>query len=162
MSDDILRLGTTDRRLDVEAVTSGIEKECVFRPGLFVTFLPAATFNDRYARALIARSERISRVEDDRAFEQGTRMDHELVVDGLVVAMRGIRTADGTEVPYTREVGVQVLGDPSNADVLSWVSNESRKYAAYYTDRLEDDLGNSSTDSSGSSAGVGKSEKTSR
>lgn len=162
---DALKLGTTDRRLVVDAVAGGIEKECLYRPGLFVTMLPAAAFQKRFARALIAFGERAAAEDspnDYATYEVDSRLDPVLVVDGVIVTMRGIYGADGEEVAYTREVGLQILTDPGNADVLSWISNEARQLAEYYSDRLEDEAGNSSPDSSGSSAGVGASKKTSK
>ena len=168
MPEHTLRLGSKDRRLDVAAMEGGVEKECtLFRPGFYVTVLPAVSFNRRYRKAMIARNERLAasngkpeKADSEASYIIDMYADPEFVVDGLVAGMRGIYDVDGNEVEYTREVGLAVLADAGNADVLDWIANEARDYGRYYTDGLEDDAKNSPTDSGGSAAGVGGSEKT--
>lgn len=167
MTTETLRLGATDRRLDLEAVGHGIEKECPFRPGFFVTILPGLAFNGRYQRALISLGERIaaqaSKKEADGAAVQAVDdrfRDPVFVVEAVVAGMRGLFAADGSEVAYTPEVGVQVLSDPGHADVLAWIGNEAHDYARYYTDQLRADAGNSPAGSNGNGPGAGDSERT--
>ena len=74
--------------------------------------------------------------------------------------MTGIYRSDDTTVDYTPEVGKKVLGDPTNADVLSWVTIQAQAYDRYYTGTVKADAKNSSTGSSGKRAGAGKSKKT--
>jgi hypothetical protein len=160
------RLGTTNRRLDELAVAQGVEKECHHRPGLFVTVLPAGQFNPRFDRALRARVERLTKEAalkngDAAAEEFSTRWrDPEFVAGALVAGMRGIYTAEGEEVAYTPELGVQVLADPGNADVLAWVTGEALDYERYYTGSVERDAKNSPAGSGGKRAGAGNSGKT--
>jgi hypothetical protein len=129
-----LRLGTTRRRLDGRAVKEGVRKECVFRPGLYVTILPGATFNPRYKAA-------ISRATDDEQF-RSRYDDPEFVRDALVASMDGISDEDGEPVPYTPEVGLAVLADPGNADVREWIVSQSLEYTHYYNEQLEADAKN--------------------
>jgi hypothetical protein len=157
-----LILGTTNRRLDTLAVEQGVERECdPLRPGLFVTILPAGTFNPRFRSAIQERVERMAerngKGEDSDALDRYD--DPAFVVQALVLSMRGIRKADGTEVEYTSEVGMRALSDPGNADVLGWIVNEAHVYTRYYTQGVEADAKNSPTGSGGRQAGVGKSEK---
>lgn len=175
MTTETIRLGATDRRLNLEAVGHGIEKECPFRPGFFVTILPGLAFNSRYQRALISLGERIaaqaSKKKADGAAERDSDgaavqavddrfRDPLFVVEAVVAGMRGLFAADGSEVAYTPEVGIQVLADPGHADVLAWIGNEAHDYARYYTDQLRADAGNSPAGSNGNGPGAGDSERT--
>lgn len=159
---ETLRLGTTGRRLDVLAVQQGIEKECPLRPGLFVTVLPAGTFNPRFARAIQARLERLAAKKEQEGAQPSTRFeeDPEFVVDALVASMRGIYAGDGSEVAYTPAVGLQVLADPGNADVTVWICNEAHDYGRFYEQGVEADAKNSSPGSNGKQVGAGESERT--
>lgn len=158
--DGPVRLGSSSRRLDVLAVAQGIEHECPLRPGLTVTILPAGPFNARFKRALQERVERMA--ERNGSAEEGADRfsDPAFVAQALVLTMTGLYGADGSEIPYTPELGNQILADPGNADVLAWIANESMRYEHYYTKDVEADAKNSSTGSSGKKAGVGRSAKT--
>jgi len=166
MSDNIMRLGSSPRRLDILAVEQGVEHECPLRPEFYVTVLPAGTWNPRFKRALQQRVERISerngRPDTDAAEDEFRDRydDPAFVLDALVLSMRGIYGPTGEERPYTHDIGLNVLADPHNADVLAWIVNQAHLYGRYYEDGLEADAKNSLTGSGGSEAGAGTSEKT--
>lgn len=165
---ETLRLGATKRRLDVLAVQQGVEHECPLRPGLFVTILPAGMFNPRFARAaqaaleqLVAEGSKNGKAKDGVKGAPLQRFeDPEFIERALVASIRGIYRADGTEVVYTSEVGLAVLSDPGNADVLAWIVLKAQEYGRYYDEEVEADAKNSLPDSSGKQAGVGASETT--
>lgn len=139
----ILRLGKTNKRLDAAAIQQGVRKECPFRPEFYVLILPGANYNPRYRKALqnaairangdesAAREDFLSRYEDP-AF----------VVDALVAGMDGIFDSEGEPVPYTPELGLEVLSAPDNADVLQWVVNEAHSYGQFYAKAVEAEAGN--------------------
>ncbi len=137
-----VRLGTTDRRLDVGAIETGVPVECPLRPGLTVSILPAAMFSSRFRKALQHRIEALSGANGD-ATELGRYQDPAFVVDALVSDMAGITRADGTEISYTPELGRAVLSDPGNADVLEWVANVAMDMGQFYTQQVEEDEKNS-------------------
>lgn len=139
-----LRLGTTTRALDVEKAHQGVEKECPHRPGLYVTVLPAAAWNRRWKErvrqeneAVLARMRDGEKIEGRDFFE-----DAGFIADTLVGGMRGLYDADGNEVAYTPEIGVQVLEDEANADVKEWVVLQAQRYGQFYRDEVEKDEGN--------------------
>lgn len=142
MSDQVLQLGTTNRRLNAQAITDGVPTPCPLRPGLTVSVLPAAMFNPRYRKALQTRIERMVAENGDNG-EPNRYQDPGFVADALVADMQGIRGADGSEVAYTEEIGQQVLSDPGNADVLEWVANQAMDFGHFYTAQVEEDEKNS-------------------
>lgn len=134
-----LRLGTTHRRLDLDAIHQGKPLECPFRPGLTVTILPAATYNPRYKKALQAWGMRLSeRANGSGEVEISDHLeDPVFVADALVADMAGIYDGEGNPVEYTAEIGRRVLGADANADVLSWVANAAHDYGRYYAEDVE-------------------------
>lgn len=170
----VLVLGTGGRRLDAVAAVQGIEKECPWRSGLHVKILPAATFNPRFREAIanlqvdeaeVVRARKVV-MGDDRAraaasaafISRWERPD--FAASALVGDMRGIYAADGSEVAYTEEVGLKILSDPSNADVLQWIVGEAMQIGQFYTKAVEADAKNSRTGSGGKRTGAGRSRKT--
>lgn len=158
-----LRLGTTNRRLDPDAVKSGVRKACPYRPGLHVTLLPAAHFNARWQQALAeaARRER-ARGEDAEGGVMERLSDPQLLVDAIVADMDGIYDEDGEEVEYTPELGLQILSDEGNRDVADWIASQAFQWGHFYTEEVRADEKNSGTGSSGKKAGAGRSTKTRR
>lgn len=161
---ETLRLGTTNRRLDVLAVEQGVEKECPLRPGLTVTILPAGVWNPRFQQALQARIERMAEAQakngDGKKPPAERNQDPEFVASALVLKMDGLYAADGSKVEYTLARGVSVLSDPANGDVMAWIVHEAQDYDRYYTGSVEADAKNSSTGSNGKQVGAGSSKKT--
>lgn len=158
---ETLRLGTTNRRLDVLAIEQGVEKDCsALRPGLKVTILPAGTWNPRFRRALQARVERIAEANGKAGGIPERYEDPEFVAAALVLNMSGMYNASGEAVEYTHARGVAALSDPANADVMAWIVHEAQDYGRYYTEAVEADAKNSLTGSGGKQAGAGSSERT--
>lgn len=139
-----MRLGTTTRRLDTEAVEQGVEKECPHRPGLFVRVLPAASWNQRFKERVRRENEAVVQ----RMKENGDpgKVDYyddaEFIADTVVAGMRGLYDDEGNEVEYTPELGAQILADPYNADVKEWVVLQAKQYGRYYREEVEKDAGN--------------------
>lgn len=154
-----LRLGNTTRRLDAEAIEQGVTKECPVRPGLLVTYLPAATFNRRFKRALSKRPKEPGSGNTRADFIERCG-EPEVIVDGLVTNVEGVFDEKGEAVEYTPEIGLQIFSDPSNADVVEWMVSECITYGQFYTKEVIEDSGNSGSGSSGKRAGAGKSKKT--
>lgn len=140
---ETLRLGTTSRRLDPEAVESGTERECPLRPGLTVMIRPAAMFNPHFRKALQNRVQQIADANGDGLEYTARYQDPEFVAEALVADVRGITRADGSEVTYTPDLGRAVLSDPGNADVLEWIANEALDFGHFYTAQVEEDEKNS-------------------
>ncbi len=149
-------------RLDPALVEQGVEKECPFAKGLYVTILPAASWNSRWKERVRQENDRVlARMRDG---EQKGRADFfgdpDFIAGTLIADMRGIYDADGEEVPYTHDLGVRIMTDPANADVREWVVIQAQRYGQFYAEEVEKDLGNSGGGSSGKQAGAGKSKKT--
>lgn len=138
-----LQLGTTNRRLDAEAVRSGAPHDCPLRPGLTVYIRPAAMFNPSFREALQNRIQQAAEANGDGLEHANRYQDPGFVADALVAGMEGIRDADGEEVPYTPEIGRAVLADPGNADVLEWVANQAMDFGHFYAAQVEEDEKNS-------------------
>lgn len=137
-----IRLGTSNKRLDALAIKQGVTKECPFRPGFTVTFLPAASYNPRFRKA-IQNGPRTNGDAETAAEEFLNRYDDpQFVVDALVSDMGGIYNGQGEPVTYTPELGLAILADPSNADVKEWVVNEAHHYGHFYSEGVEQDAGN--------------------
>lgn len=139
MTTSTLRLGTTTRRLDLDAVHQGRAVECPLRPGLTVTVLPAAAYNPRYKKALQAWALRLparSNGDAEKVEMQDHLTDPQFVTDALVASMTGIYSGD-EPVEYTPDVGLEILADEANADVLGWIANEAYDYGLFYTEDVE-------------------------
>jgi hypothetical protein len=165
-----MRLGTTTRRLDPVASKQGVRKECPYRPGLFVTLLPAAPFNPRWQRALAdtIKRERAERNGDAKAagedeaaaFALDRLEDPQLLVEAVVADMDGIFDDEDKAVTYTPEVGIEILSDEGNKDVTGWIAVEAFRWGQFYVEEVERDEKNSAAGSSGKKAGAGRSKKT--
>lgn len=151
-----LNLGSTSRKLDLDAIDKGVEKECPERPGLFVRILPASRYSKRFNAAL--ENEALS-VDGPRGLTQLLE-DGEFVASVLVAGMRGIFDKDGKEVAYTDELGALILSNPAHRDVRDWVVAEAMQRGHYYTEAVESKKGNSASGSSGNGAGAARSRKT--
>lgn len=146
-----LRLGTSPRRLDLEATRQGVELECPFRPGFFVTVLPFAVYNPHFREATQKHAGRLwngKTKEDAPTNGEATDMiverseDPRFICEALVAGMRGLYDSEGSEVEYTQERGISVLSDAANADVLNWIVGEASNYGQFYTKEVEDAAGN--------------------
>ena len=163
----MLKLGKENKRLDLEVIQRGRSVECPLRPGVAFEIRPAHVANEDYSKALRVKAYH-EQVEEKGEFASNAQWSMEFLsipevaVGALVGGITGIYDDEGAEVPYTPEIGLQVLGDPAHVDVLRWVVVEARKYADYYTQDLDADEGNSGRGSSGKQAGAGKSRKTRR
>lgn len=138
-----LQLGSSARRLDPAAIAMGRRKECPFRPGFFVSILPGASYNPRFRKAIQnVRLASAGKTEEEKETRFLSRYeDPVFVVDALVADMEGIVGRSGP-VTYTAEIGLKVLSDPANADVLSWISGEAHSYGQFYTEEVQSDKGN--------------------
>lgn len=148
---EVLKLGTTGRKLDAAAVEQGLRQECPFRPGFFVSILPAASYNPRYKKAMQSArvSEKAVREQDPEKRDEeigksylSRYEDPEFVAEAFVANMEGIFRGDGSPVPYTQELGAQILRDGGNADVMQWIVSEAHQYGKFYTDQVARDSGN--------------------
>ncbi len=141
-----LRLGSTSRKLDAAAISQGILKEHAQHPGFKVMILPAASFNPRFREAV--QNEAMAGVAEGKDAKEAEssfirRYDNpEFVVDALVADMQGIYDGDGDPVPYTREIGVQVLSDLGFADVKEWIVNTAHEYGQFYAKAVEEEAKN--------------------
>lgn len=133
-----LKLGTTERRLDGGAVMKGIRTECAVRPGLFVLILPAAMYGPAYKAAIREMAEG---GDFDEKFRDRFQ-DPAFVVRALVGGMDGISDENGEPVPYTPEIGLMVLSDPDNLDVLDWISTQALGVGNFYVKSVEADAKN--------------------
>lgn len=137
------RLGTTDRHLDADAVDDGVRLECPLRPGLFVTITPAASYNRAYRAALSDWRERWDGSKDAKPSDDLGKWyeSAEVVARGIVRDMDPI-FEDGEPVEYTPELGVEILSDRSQADVLTWIADMSVTSAHFFNRAMEADAGN--------------------
>lgn len=144
-----LFLGKSRDQLDPEAVETGVWREWPGprRKGLRVRIRPAARFNPHFRRAIQNRVRQFVETNgdaEDAEVDLTPRYeDAEFVVEALVADIEGICRADGSEVDYTRDIGVALLSDPANEDVLDWVSNEAHDFGHFYTVQVEEDEKNS-------------------
>jgi hypothetical protein len=159
---ETLRLGTTTKRLDTERVEGGVELECPHRPGLYVTILPAASWNQRWKDRVRAENERaIARMKNGTPPAMPDFFgDPDFIVSTLVGGMRGLYDAKGEQVEYTTALGVGIIADPTHADVKEWVVLQAQRYGQFYREEVEADSGNSGRGSSGKRAGAARSTKT--
>lgn len=137
---EVLRLGSTARRLDPAAIAQGVRKECPFRPGLFVLVLPAASYNPRFRKAI--QAQRAAAADGTPPSFESRYDDPQFVAEALVADVEGIYREDGTPVEYTPELGLRILEDPGNADVREWIVTEAHSYGDYYAKQVEADAGN--------------------
>ncbi len=180
MSEETLRLGTTNRRLDAVAVEQGREFPCPLRPGLTITILPAAEFNPRYVRAIRKSTEAVrdllSEAKDQdkeakKILEKGAREESilgelstaEFLVEAIVTDIKGLFNHEtGEELEYTPERGLRILSDPGHADVKNWIAMQATRFGHFYVKQTEKDLGNSSRGSRGKKSGAARAGKTKR
>ena len=164
-----MRLGNSKRKLDVDAVRDGVERECPLRAGLTVRILPAADFNPRYRKAVqtfvfdVEDRIEVDSTEDlyaEARLRIAERMNNaEFLVRAIIADLGPIFDDQGNEIEYTEDVGRELFASGEHDDVVGWIGSEARRVADFYAEGVEADAGNSKRGSSGTKAGAAKSAK---
>lgn len=146
---ETLKLGAKGRRLDLDVIENGLEREAPMAPGVTFRILPWGTHNPRYRKALQARAQR--NAEERKALEEADdpeaaardyllakQEDPEFIVDAVLADIDGLLNGNGNPVKYTRERGVRILSDPEWAHLRDWVVGVAFQAAGKYKEEVEE------------------------
>lgn len=126
--------------LNTIATDPQLELNGVWRPFTDGSELLIARIGNPAYRSLLRRKVKANRAvldnEDDLADKVSDKVLGEVMAETVLLGWRGV-TVNGAEVPYTKELGAQLLTDPSNRDFREKVKAYAEDAEAYRK-RVED------------------------